>query len=243
MKTNRLLITMLLPLLTGCVITSSYTYKDADKYTEYSEPLTITNTITDLEIDWIGGSVTITKGETFVFSEEKHDYPLYYWNKSEQKQLIIQCLKSGTDTTNFDFSKKNLTVTIPYSLKSLTLDVVSASYDIDLGNVDNLTINAVSGNGDVVLESNKVLDFDTVSGSGDFALKSTLEQDKIELDSVSGNITLNLDGTRGFNLDFDSVSGTRKDNFGEPTEPSLARYNITCDTISANLKINKLTQE
>lgn len=241
MKANKLLITMLLPLLTGCVITSSYTYKDADKYTEYSEPLTITNTITDLEIDWIGGSVTITKGETFTVSEEKHDYPLYYWNKEEQNQLIIQCLKSGTNTTNFDFSKKNLTVTVPYSLKNLTLDIVSASYDVNLGGVENLTIDAVSGNGDVTLESNKVLDFDTVSGSGDFTLKSTLEQESLDLDSVSGNITLNLDGTRGFNLNFDSVSGTKKDNFGEPTDPSLAKYNITCDTISANLKINKLS--
>ena len=235
---------LILPLLAGCKLNVDYSYKDADKYTRYTEAVEINNKISALNVNWIGGSVTVQKGEKFIIEEEKNIYPLYYWNQfddpSADGTLIIQCLESGTDTNKVDFSKKNLTITVPYELDCFLLDIVSGDYTINLDSVTELEINVVSGNGQVKLGSNKNTTIDTVSGTVVMEIASTLLEEKIDLNAISGNMTLFLDPTRGFNVSFDSTSGELRNNFGDPTGPSLSKYTIEADTTSGNLAISKL---
>lgn len=241
---KKLLALLILPLLAGCTITADYSYKDADKYTEYKTAVEVENKISTLDINWIGGSVKVLQGERFIVEEEKNDNPLYYWNQFDDPNsggvFIIQCLKSGTDTNNIDFSKKKLTVTVPYELNTLNLDIVSGNYTIDLESVNELNINVVSGNGQIELGSNKNTTIETVSGSITMAIDDTSKEEKIDIESVSGNTTLLLDPTRGFNVSFDSISGLFNDNFGSPTDPSLSKYTIEAKTVSGNVAINKL---
>ena len=241
---NKLLLLLILPSLVGCTISADYSYQDADKYTEYSESFEVENKISTLNVNWIGGSVKVLQGEKFIIEEEKTDNPLYYWNQFDDSEsggvFTIQCLKSGTDTNKIDFSKKNLTITVPYELDYLNLDIVSGNYEIDLDSVKELDINVVSGNGQIELGSNKRTTIDTVSGTVTMEIRNTSIEEKIVINSVSGNITFLLDPQRGFDVNFDSISGTLRNNFGTPENPSLSKYLIEADTVSSNVAINKL---
>ena len=235
MKIKRFLPLLLIPFLSGChVVPNTYNYNDADKYVAYTASTQITNQITDLEINYVSGSVTVEKGEQFKIEESQHDYPCYYWNNTETKKFTVQFVQNGLDLDNKTFTNKHLTITVPENLKTFSLNLISARFE-----VNEFKINTVSGTGRAILGSNKKTDINTVSGNVNLKVISTLEEENINIESVSGDIILVLDERRGFNLRFDSISGEPTNEFGEPTNPDLSKFSINMDSISGDLSIYK----
>ena len=241
MKIKTLLPILVLPFLTGCHIhvANNYNYDNADKYTKYTSELSVADKVENIEINYISGSIRIAKGEEFKLIEEQNEFPCYYWNNTENKKFTVQFVENGLDLDNKDFSKKNLDIIVPYDLKSLKLNLVSCGYSITAFNIDNLEVNVVSGSGVVNIDGNNRTDFDSISGSIHLRVLSTLNEEKININTVSGNSTLGLDQRRGFDVSFKKMSGTLTNDFGEPTDPTLAKYSIDINTVSGNTIINK----
>ncbi len=220
-------------LLSGCHIRwvdNGYRYGNARKYTVLTEGSTaIDKRITELDISWIGGSVTISKGDRLTVTEERDPdydddkYLLHYW--VDGKTLHIKYFESGVkDKVNIS---KDLVITVPEDLTEIDLDVVSADVDISGVTVKELDCNSVSGNlelneaevrdinfdsvsGDITATFSRhapyELDVDTVSGNGDIALPEGSSV-RTKFESVSGTYKSDIKAGNGVEIDFDSVSG------------------------------------
>lgn len=240
MKINRFLPILLLPFLNGCnIVPNTYNYNDADKYTAYSAATTITNTVTELEINYVAGSVTLESGDAFKIEETATDYPCYYWNNQTSGKFTVQFVQNGLNLDGKSFDNKHLTITVPVDLTKLSLNLISARYTVSMYSlaVDELNINTVSGSGTAIIASNKKMQVNTISGNATLSVADTLIEETINFSSVSGEVKITLDKRRGFNLDFKSVSGTCNNNFGEATDPSLAKYSINMESVSGDLTI------
>lgn len=220
-------------MLSGCYvrwIDNGYSYGSARKYTALTDGSTvITDRITELDIDWIGGSVTISEGDRLTVTEE-HDpdydddkYRLHYW--VDGGTLHIKYFKSGVKHT--DNINKDLAITVPEDLTEIDLDVVSADVDIKGVTVKEIDCDSVSGNlelkdtevrdinydsvsGDIVATFSNYtpyeIDIDTVSGNADIALPDSASV-RTKFNSVSGKYKSDISAGNGVEIDFDSVSG------------------------------------
>lgn len=235
--------------LFGCTyhnVLGTYSYENADKYVKYEEPLGIDifdgKTFNSLVINWIAGEVEIKDGETFSIKEEqiKGDYHPLFWSDYSQ-DFIIQYVENNTPNADINNHSKKLIITTPKELfKNLKLDFVSAKFTVEKEHVDLLDIDTVSGDGNVTLQTAQNIKIDSVSSNIDLTIKSSLDLASIEIDQVSGDSTLNLDDSRGYNLDFDTVSGNVKQEFYKGSNESLTNFDIEVDTVSGNLNIKKI---
>ncbi len=197
--------------LTGCDITvkSMYQYEDAASYTMGGTE--ITETISELDIDWVSGSVTVSyhDGDHIVVKENASkeldaERSLYYRVRGDV--LEIEYAKSGI-WTNFDFSK-DLTVLLPQNAHLCDLSFEAVSADIAVENIyaSECSVENVSGNMDLRL-SGMVSDvsIDTVSGDIDLMAHDGLRE--LDVNSVSGNVEVFLHSDASFSVEFNSVSG------------------------------------
>jgi len=192
---NKLFITAMftlgLLLLCGCTNSlniSTYQYDDANMYTKGGS--TISNTVENLEIDWISGSVSIETHEenTVLFSEVANKdlndaNTMYYY--LEDTTLHIKFCRSGDYTLRN--IEKDLTLYIPeeLNLNEVKIESVSANLEFTEINTTNLEVDSVSGN---------------------INIKNCKISDEIEIDSVSGAIEITLD-TKIKDIDIESISG------------------------------------
>ncbi len=116
---------------------------------------------------------------------------------------------------------------------------------------EKMTVNTVSGDMELTAVSSGELTLDTVSGgcrligraeelsansiSGDVLLSLTAPPEDVDMDSVSGGLTLELPGGAGFTVEHDSVSGSFKCAF--PTE-DLGGGREKCGDGSAGIRMN-----
>ncbi len=238
MKKTLIISLFLLPLISGCTISSgTYTYKDADKYSEYTTETFITTQVEELTIGWINGNVIVTKGEQFSFSEDSKGKPLYYWNRDNK--LDIHYVKNGTSNDELKNFSKELIVTVPYSLKALTIDCVNNDYTVNLSGVDSLNINSVNGDGDIKLGYAKNMSFDLVNNSVNCVVTDTSKAELFDFNSVNASVKLTLDSSRGFDVDFHTINGRLNNNFIQPKIENN-KYKIKFDSVNGDLTINSL---
>ena len=181
--------------------------------------------IENVRIEWVSGNITVKyyDGDTIAVSESSVDEKYQMQCYKENGTFVVCEFKN--DITHMKV-KKNLEVLLPaeFEMKNFTVETVS-------GRVNCLDISA-----DEVL-------FDTVSANLNVELAKSPK--KIGVNSVSGNVICSLpENIPGFTVDHDSISGhvVTKDfngqrNYGdESTE-------ITFESVSGNLKLQKLTSE
>ena len=125
------------------------------------------------------------------------------------------------------------------SVANFKIDIVSANYSIEADHIDELDLDVVSGNGTITTHNAKDIEMDTVSGNISLDIANSSLLNKIDIDSVSGNTDLYLDGNRGYTLDFDTVSGKFTKDFVDGTDTSLNRFMINFDSVSGDLHIHK----
>ena len=201
------LLALVIFMLSSCSYTG-YSYRDSEKYSVGDASLE--SKITELDIDWIAGEVEINCHDknTVDISEQSsteldEDKQLHYF--LDDAVLYIKYAKSGTLRTTPD---KKLVINLPSALVSM-LKITTVSADINILNapagVNVSEIETVSGNVKIKNSSLKKLEIETVSGNIDAAI--SLSDYDIEIESVSGEISLKLPEKESFLMSFESVSG------------------------------------
>ena len=205
---------------------TSYRYSNADRY--QAGGAEIRDEVSELKIDWVSGSVRfLPHGEQTVRLEESSSAELTEKEKLhwyyENGKLTVREYASGR--FSFRMPQKDLTVFYPAGaeLKELEIRNVSGSVRLEKGAdvlkvetvsgdirfsslpVRELDIETVSGNVTGELESLSRLDFESVSGDLSLALEGAPE--KIETETVSGDVSLRFAEGIGFSLEFESASG------------------------------------
>lgn len=134
------------------------------------------------------------------------------------------------------------------------MNMNTVSGGVELSNVSaagSMTVNTVSGGMELSGVTSETLVIDTVSGScrlagqaaefnantisGDILMSLTSLPEDVDMDSVSGGLTLELPGGSGFTVEHDSVSGSFKCAF--PTE-DLGGGRKRCGGGEASIRMN-----
>lgn len=205
-------------------------YNDADSYTVGDA--SIEEPVNRLRIDWVSGAIDIAAydGETVEISETgaaDEDEQLRY--RVKDGELMIHHQKSRWFFgVSLKTRSKSLTVKIPRdyleSFRSVKIDSTSAKITItELIASEKIEIDNVSGAAELTDIKTALLDCDTVSGdftasgeiteldynstSGDANITTSVPMRKLEIDTVSGNVTVSIPENNGFTLEFDTVSG------------------------------------
>lgn len=170
------------------------------------------NSVTDFDINWAGGSVTIKQGNSgkITISEEGASDDKMQYRLDDDGTLKIYHSKKSVWLFENNTDKKDLTVTVPKNkeIDKLSVSTASADVGIDLsGIVLELEVNTASGN----------VELENVSG------------DELNADLVSGEITARDCGFQ--NISVTSVSG------GSEIHTDAACLNFSAESISGNVDV------
>lgn len=188
---------------------------------------TIKETVHEISIEWVAGSVTLqyTDGDEITVTEDYNgdkDAHRMRWQVEDGELSVKFCRgKISLDAAE----SKNLTVEIPRSAvrpEEISVTTVSGSQNIRVS-AQELEIDSVSGA--VSVEGDyETVDAETVSGdlhfegsfrrgaadgvSADVTLRLTRQASDLELNTVSGHVRVILPAdTAGFTVDADSLGG------------------------------------
>lgn len=153
----------------------------------------------------------------------------------------IQVTNATADTADMDTTSGNIT----FSGKGNMVDVDTVSGQVNLtlmGEAGEVSVSSTSGNISVTGAADEV-DLDTTSGT--MTLTLTKAARRVSADSVSGRLEIHLPATiPGFTVDLDSVSGEITVN-GFATQGGNRHrvygdgsMTIDCDTVSGNVTIS-----
>lgn len=203
-----------------------FTYEDADEYTVGDAA--ISDTVSDLEVNWLAGNVTIIPSDTDEiritedYSGDDSDLRLRW--RVERGKLTIQFRKSTFFGTSSSV-RKDLTVTIPAAMLEAMgeVEITTVSGGISFaGNADELTLDAVNGdltvNGDIgELEINAVEGKVTFTGGvrdADVSCVATAVVMRLDMaadlsfEQVDGDVELYLsEEITGFTAEVESLGG------------------------------------
>lgn len=145
-------------------------------------------------------------------SSDKH--PMTY--KVDNRTLYICEFSNNSKTAFKNKANKDLTVKLPSDFKvyELSMDIVSANVTVSQLNTNELEMNSVSGNTHISFkEQPRSIEMDTVSGDIQLVLPEDITGYSISRDSVSGSVNTNDFGNAlnygdGYTrIELDSVSG------------------------------------
>ncbi len=248
---------------------SGYSFENINKYSVAEDTVNVKD-IKNIDIDWISGKVRIEEydGDSIQFYEESssnlsEDNKMRYL--AENGTLKIKFKKPYKSIISFNnYLNKTLVIRMPSSgennLNEFTLDVVSASVEIDALKADKVSIEAVSG--DITIKNliSDKLDVETVSGdmnvhanvdsvdfesvSGDLVLDLENCPRGIDAEAVSGRVDIFLPENDGFTVRYDSVSGKFKCDFEVSITKKEAVYKngkakFDIETVSGGINVNR----
>ena len=224
--------------------------------------------VTEIQIKWIAGSIRVEPGKVTAieFQETESEMPLKYSLQNGQlKILFSEDVKTLMSLKKIS-TQKDLTITVPegWAGKKLDIENISSETRISGLNLEKVEYEGVSGDfllegcqvdqaevetvsGDARIESDvRELECETVSGDGTLITHS--QPEKLSLNTVSGQMKMELPENIGFTLDFDSLSGKLNCDF--PTTKDGSQY--TCgsgacqmeiETVSGDAEISKALQK
>lgn len=237
-------------LLSGCVINgNSMEYVDAEKY-QVGDALFDAD-VSEIEIDWINGNVTIEPSQSGSYEIEetadkelKDDKKVHYYLDGDK--LHIKYCASGIRL--IDTEKKELVIRVPAGSMTDSLDINSVSADFSVSGIAVGDIDVSTVSGDITADVTAVKSFDVESVSGNLSLSSPVAPEDGDFESVSGNIALTLPESAGFTVDCDSVSGEISSEINGKLSDSKficgsgdAGYDV--ETVSGDVKIRAYSIE
>ena len=216
--------------------------------------------IDEIEIHWLTGDVYLVESDEdgVNFQEDytgnNEDYRMRY-RVSDGKLIIQPCRSRFFSST--DLPRNALTVFLPSesTLKSITVETVSANVELMGGSADTRAVSTTSGgitgpglpareydfgtvSGDISLTAlpagSSAIDCETVSG--EVRIRCPAHPEALDFNSVSGNLRLTLPkGSCRYTLDFSTVSGDRDtDRFISGGDETC---DITAETVSGNVEL------
>ena len=199
------------------------------------QPVGISEDIREIEIDWTAGNILIQAAdvETIQISESEVSDAKYamQWRVSGSKLSIDFCEEAILSLTSATLSKA-LTVYVPMEtqLDSLEIDAASAEVTVENLSIGEVEIDTASGACEFAGCVVDRLELDTMSGNLLFqGTLDVLECDaasadvtafldnvpsRVTMDSMSGDLGLNLPDTAGFTVSMDTMTGDFISNFG-----------------------------
>lgn len=207
-----------------------------------------------------------TSSDVIFFTEEsgsklEERYEMRY--KVEDGVLKIMFAKPNVKFQGiFKSLEKDLVINVPVgtALTDVTIDTVSANINMENITVQNqFDLETISGDIDGALLTADVMDAETVSGeirwneanfdsvsadsvSGEINVSFLTVPANIQMETVSGGMTLGLPENDGFSVEYDKVSGEFDCEFNVTIDKSMAAYKngeakIKLETVSGNMKI------
>jgi DUF4097 and DUF4098 domain-containing protein YvlB len=125
--------------------------------------------------------------------------------------------------------------------EKIRVETASGGVAVAAGDADSLKINTASGQ--VIVNAIQADEVSVNTASGAVTLQFADAPDRIDADSVSGNVTIRLPREAGFTADVDSLSGVVRcqqdaDRRGDDTYVyGNGRCRIEADTVSGNLLV------
>ena len=223
-------------------------------------------TVKDIEIQWVGGSITIQPSDVqdIQFYEDSgiSQEDKMVWKQQGDRLTIQYCTGKVSlfGGTNVNVPAKNLVITVPRDWGCDELEIDSVSAEISMGGISareasivnvsgfcrvsgcsftELELNTVSGN---VFFDGTTNSLEMTSVSAKCTAKLVSSPREIELETVSGDLTLILQEDCGFTLSLDSVSGSLISDFPTTTQNHRYTYGngncrISADTVSGDIMI------
>ena len=196
--------------------------------------------ITNLDIEWVAGSIIIQTDDTvseikieetapigsdyqMVCQQYGQTLNIQYCNDSQKVRLI--------GINDNDAVSKDLIITVPANWNCNTLEVDAAATEVA---VAGLTVNELDfdgASGKFILDNCKIVELDIDTASGDVEFTGTLKSldfdaasatfhgefhqvpNRLNLDAMSGDLTLVLPEYCGFYLELDALSGSFDSDF------------------------------
>ena len=196
-----------------------------------------TESIRDIKIDWISGSVTVESGDvqeiTFLESGNGTDKYEMVWKQSGD-ELVIQYSKDSSTAgfgLHFGDGSKDLTVTVPRGWVCNSLELDTASTDLTVRDMIIREMEIDSASGTAKFENCTVSSLDVDTASEDVTFTGSLNEldfeaasasftgvlenvpDQVKMDSMSGDLTLTLPEDAGFTVSLDAMSSDFSSDF------------------------------
>ena len=209
--------------------------------------------ITEIEVDWISGSVTVEPAavSSISLNETVTENPMVYGVKDGR--LMIRFTEKMPPVSFLkNVESKHLTVQVPESWMGRKVEVRAVSAEVNISDLQlsEVEYEGVSGkfqlrgcklgkleaetvSGDIIVQGEiRELECESVSANCDLSLQNVPH--KISMDGVSGNLNLILPGDAGFTLDIDGISRKFETDF--PVTGKDGKY--TAGSGSCEIEIN-----
>lgn len=229
------------------------------------------NHIREIDIEWAAGHITIESADvSAILISESANSPkaeAMVWKENNNK-LIIRYRETTVwlGTTLNDVESKNLTIQVPMGWTCDTLEIDTASAIVD---VKNLGINEVdfdSASGTCNFANCVVNELDIDTASGDISFSGSLMAldcdaasasvfavfdnvpNRIDMDSMSGNLDITLPSSAGFTVSLDALSSDFVCEFGYAQNKDHSYYRgdgkckINLDAMSGDLYIREFKE-
>ncbi len=224
--------------------------------------------IREIKIEWISGSVTVEPGDvqeiTFSESGAATDRYKMVWKQSGDKLVIQNCKDSNVVGFGIHIGEgsKDLTVIVPRGWVCNSLELDTASTDLTVRDVIIREVEIDSASGTAKFEDCTVSSLDVDTASGDVTFTGSLNEldfeaasasftgvlenvpDQVNMDSMSGDLTLTLPEGAGFTVSLDAMSSDFSSDF--PTVKKNKSYvcgdghcKIDVDAMSGDVSILK----
>lgn len=232
---------------------------------EGSEGSVPASQIRKLNIEWVDGSINIQTADTDTISFRESGYAnddkLMVW-KQTGDTLSIRYSKPSFQIGFMSIPSKDLDIIVPQSwlCDELDIDTVSGHVTVNGMEANDIDFDCTSARCDFIDCTAQDVSLTTVSGdlyysgsldaltSDGVSAKCTVEllspAKEIELDCVSGDLTLALTADTGFTASIDSLSGNISTEFDTTVRGDRYIYgdgscNIEADTVSGDIIIKK----
>ena len=206
-----IVIAILLCVMVVGMLGNAFVYNKTDGGTISSEGSVNADEIRSIEVEWVGGSITVQTADTdtITFSEtgaEKEEDTMVWKQTGDGLKIQFQNPKSHFGISfGFEASlNKDLLITVPKNWTAREFNIESVSADIKTAGLTatNFELDNVSGTCELEDCDFGELDVNTVSGKID--LNGTVQD--VSLEAVSANCTLSL-SSGAKQIDMESVSG------------------------------------
>ena len=226
--------------------------------------------IHDLKIEWVAGNIIMVPADTDTihFEESAVSDPDY---QMVVKRIGDKLTFKFAEESVIDWSigakigsniSKDLVITVPKDWNCDTLEIDTASARVEISDLQLNEVDFDGASGLLVLENCDITTLDIDTASGDVEFSGVLKEldfdaasakfdgefyqapNRLDLDAMSGDMTIVLPEDSGFILDLDTMSGSFESNFQFSTTGKQYRCgnggcSITVSSMSGDVSILK----
>ena len=226
--------------------------------------------IHDIEIEWAAGTIVIQPGDTRnIYFEESavsnSDYQLT--TKRSGDKLSIKFCEEIVSSWGFGAKlnsdvSKDLVITVPRDWNCDTLEIDAAAARVEITDLQINELDFDGASGELLLDNCTIVNLDVDTASGDVEFSGVLKQldfdaasakfygefyqvpQQLYLDSMSGDVDLILPEYCGFEMDYDTLSGSFNSDFAFSSNGTSYRCGngdcqIKVSGMSADVNIRK----